>query len=654
MWIYRTISMIGVILLALIGGTLTAVKVTTDHLLYEGATASARNWARYVTWSVKDLEQIGGGEEPSTASMAFFQWSQKNSSIFRYEIFNREGYSQLVSDRQGTALVDVSEYNADAAAAIRSGHPIAAVRQGTSPGFPALFAEAYMPVSVDGRPIAAVAAFLDTTEDRDRFSRTFFVAAATLCLLTALAFVVPTAAWYRLRWEKQRADAELMFLAKHDGMTRLINRVHLTERLREALVKAAADGTEIAVHYLDLDRFKEVNDTLGHQGGDTMIKLMAERLRAGTRAADIVARLGGDEFAVIQPISDRSEAVGLAQRLLTVMAKPFSIEGHDITTSASIGIALAPQDGSDADRLLKSADLALYKSKADGRNCASFFTPDMDTALQARLSLERCIRAAVKDETFELFFQPLVAASGADVIGFEGLLRMRREDGSLVPPMTFIPVAEEMGLIVRIGAWVIRRACLSAAQWPDHLTIAVNLSPSQFATSGLCETVAAALAESGLAPRRLELEITESLLMHDTDAIMSELRRLKALGVSIVMDDFGTGYSSLSYLWRFPFDKIKIDRSFVQGIDAADKGVETIIKTMTDLAHALHMCVTVEGVEDGAQAQFVREIEGDQMQGFYFGRPMPEGDIPCRMLEDSRQALARQPPADEPRLRAVR
>ena len=510
-----------------------------------------------------------------------------------------------------------------------------------------------MPVLVDGRPIAAVAAFLDETKNRDRFSQTFLIAAGSLCLLTALAFVVPAAAWYRRTREKQRADAELMFLAKHDGMTRLVNQVHLTERLNEALITAAAAGTETAVHYLDLDRFKEVNDTLGHRGGDTMIKLMAERLRASTRSDDIVARLGGDEFVVVQPITDRSDAEGLAQRLLAVMAKPFPIEGHDIATSASIGIALAPQDGSDAERLLKSADLALYKSKADGRNCASFFTPDMDTALQARLSLERCTRAMVKDEGFHLHFQPLVDASGSGVTGFEALLRMHGEDGSLIPPATFIPVAEEMGLIGKIGTWVIRKACLSAALWPEHLTIAVNLSPSQFDGSGLCDTVAAALAESGLAPGRLELEITESLLRHDTDAVMGELHRLKALGVSIVMDDFGSGYSSLSYLWRFPFDKIKIDRTFMQGLDTTHKSVETIIKTITDLGHALHMSVTVEGVEDGTQAQFVRDIDGDQMQGFYFGRPMPEEDIPGRMLEDSRQALARQSAAAEPRLRAV-
>ncbi|MGA2126663.1 MAG: EAL domain-containing protein [Xanthobacteraceae bacterium] len=653
MRIYRTVTLIVLILLALIGATMTAVKLTTDHLLYEDATDDARAWARYVTFSVKDLEQIGGGEEPSRASMTFFQWSQENSSVFRFEIFNREGYSQLVSDRHGTALVDVSEFNADAARAIRSMEPIVAVRDGTTAVDPSFLAEAYMPVLVDGRPIAAVAAFLDETKNRDRFSQTFLLATGSLCLLTALAFVVPAAAWYRRTREKQHADDELMFLAKHDGMTRLVNRVHLTERLNETLIQAAAVGAEIAVHYLDLDRFKEVNDTLGHQGGDTMIKLMAERLRASTRSSDIVARLGGDEFAVVQTIGDRSDAEGLAQRLLAAMAKPFPIEGHDIATSASIGIALAPQDGNDAERLLKSADLALYKSKADGRNCASFFTPDMDTALQARLSLERCIRATVKDEGFHLYFQPLVDASGSSVTGFEALLRMRGEDGDLIPPATFIPVAEEMGLIGKIGAWVIRKACLSAAPWPEHLTIAVNLSPSQFDGSGLCDTVAAALAESGLAPGRLELEITESLLLHDTDAIIGELHQLKALGVAIVMDDFGSGYSSLSYLWRFPFDKIKIDRTFMQGLDTRHKSVETIIKTITDLGHALHMSVTVEGVEDGNQAQFVRDIDGDQMQGFYFGRPMPEEDIPGRMLEDSRRALSKQPAAAEPRLRAV-
>ena len=653
MQIQRTTVIVIVVLLALIAGTLATVRLTTEHLLYQAATSSAQNWARYVAENVKDLEEIAAGEQPSSASMAFFAGAQRIGLVFRYEIFNREGYSQLVSDRQGTALVDVSEFNPAAAAAVKTGQPVVAVKEGDTVARPSFFAEAYVPVLDGRRPIAVVAAYVDETAERDRFFKTFLIAAASLCLLTGVAFGIPTAAWYRRTKEKQRADAELHFLAKHDGMTRLANRGHLNERLAEALTRVVAIGSRLAVHYIDLDHFKEVNDSLGHQAGDTLIKLMAERLRASTRAEDIVARLGGDEFVVVQiDILDDSEVVGLAERLLRTMSQPFVVNGHDVATSASIGIALAPRDGVEPERLLKSADLALYKSKSDGRSCFRFFTPEMDAELQARLKLERTIRDAVQNESFELNFQPLVDMPSGRLTGFEALLRLHDADGNDIPPTTVIPMAEDMGLIGKIGTWVIRTACLAAAQWPEHLTVAVNLSPAQFHAGSVHNVVAAALAESAIEPSRLELEITETLLLRDTDAILAELGRLKALGVAVVMDDFGTGYSSLSYLWRFPFDKIKIDRAFMQTVDATDENVQTIIKTIVGLGHSLHMRVTVEGVEDGEQAQFVRDAACDEVQGFYFGRPLAAADLPARILAEAERDRAER--AGQERLRVIK
>jgi diguanylate cyclase (GGDEF)-like protein len=651
----RTSALIIVVLLALIAGTLATVKLTTDHLLYQAATSDAQHWARYVAENVKDLEQIAGGEQPSSRSMTFFEGAQRVGLVFRYEIFNREGYSQLVSDRQGTALVDLSEFNPAAASAVKTNRPVVAVKESTQPDRPSFFAEAYVPVLDGRRPIAVVAAYVDQTAERARYFRSFLIAAVALCSLTALAFAIPAAAWYRRTKEKERSDAEIHFLAKHDGMTRLANRGHLNERLDEALTKVAAIGSRLAVHYIDLDHFKEVNDTLGHQAGDTLIKLAAERLRASTRVRDIVARVGGDEFVVIQAdILDDAEAAGLAERLLHTMAKPFVVNGHDVATAASIGVALAPQDGIEAERLLKSADLALYKSKSDGRGCFRFFTPEMDAELQARLKLERTIRDAVQNESFALNFQPLVDMPSGRLTGFEALLRLREADGNDIPPTTIVPMAEDMGLIGKIGTWVIRKACFAAAQWPHHLTVAVNLSPAQFYAGSVCDVVSAALAESGLAPRQLELEITEALLLRDTDAILAELGRLKALGVAVVMDDFGTGYSSLSYLWRFPFDKIKIDRAFMQTTNAADAGVQTIIKTIVGLGHSLHMRVTVEGIEDDRQAEFVRSAACDEVQGFYFGRPLAEADLPARILAEAERDAARSDRAAQDRLRVIK
>jgi predicted signal transduction protein with EAL and GGDEF domain len=347
----------------------------------------------------------------------------------------------------------------------------------------------------------------------------------------------------------------------------------------------------------------------------------------------VVARLGGDEFAVLQPrIADRGQAESLAYRILDILAEPLVINGHEARISTSIGIAVAPENGLEAERLLSSADLALYHSKADGRSRVGFFTSDMDAGLQERLRLERCIRDALRDDGFQLHFQPLVDMAQANVVGFEALLRLKDAEGQPIPPMTFIPIAEEMGLIAQIGTWVIHRACHTAAQWPPHLSIAVNLSAAQFEAAGVTEIVSAALADARLPPHRLQLEITESLLLRDADAIMLELRRIKALGVAIVMDDFGTGYSSLSYLWRFPFDKIKIDRAFLQSLGAENRAGEMIVRTMVGLGHSLQMRVTIEGVENADQVAFVRDIGGDEAQGYYFGRPMPANDLPARML----------------------
>ena len=288
---------------------------------------------------------------------------------------------------------------------------------------------------------------------------------------------------------------------------------------------------------------------------------------------------------------------------------------------------------------MKSADLALYKGKADGRNCVRFFEPAMDAALQARIALEKTLRDAVLNERFILHYQPLFEVSGQRLIGFEALIRLPAEDGTLIPPMTFIPVAEELRLIDKLGAWVLREACKTALSWPDSLTVAVNLSPAQFEAGSISAIVASALRETGLAPRRLELEITETLLLGNSEAIMTELQTLKSMGVAIVMDDFGTGHSSLSYLWRFPFDKIKIDRSFMQGFDASGRDAETVVKTIIALGRELDMRVTVEGVETAKQAAFLDGADADQVQGFFFGRPVSASEVSAIILKDFQKLL---------------
>jgi diguanylate cyclase (GGDEF)-like protein/PAS domain S-box-containing protein len=438
--------------------------------------------------------------------------------------------------------------------------------------------------------------------------------------------------------EWQQAQAQISHMAHHDALTGLANRTQLVEKLEKALAILPLRGGSVAVHFIDLDRFKNVNDTLGHDGGDFLLKTVAERLRSVTRVDDLVTRLGGDEFVVVQTrVKDKDQAEDFARRLTLAVTAPMKLKEQSIIATLSVGVALAPTDGTNPERLLKSADLALYKAKADGRNCIRFFMAEMDSELQARFKLEKIIRDAVLHDRFELYYQPLFEMSERRLIGFEALIRLPAEDGTLIPPLVFIPLAEELRLIDKIGAWVLREACRAAATWPEHLTVAVNLSPAQFLARSISDIVAAALKESGLAAHRLELEITETLLLGNSEAIMAELQTLKAIGVAIVMDDFGTGYSSLSYLWRFPFDKIKIDRSFMQGFDGSGRDVKTVVKTIIALGRELNMRVTVEGVETAAQAAFLDKADGDQAQGFFFGRPVPASEVGANILADFRK-----------------
>ena len=628
------VTMLMTALCLLIGGIWAGTKVTTDYLLYKNATSTASNWAQLLVTTVADLEQIAAGEKPTRASMTLFEWAQKAGEVFRYEIYNPEGYSQLVSDH-GVTQVNLSAFSADAVRALTTNRPIVDVTSGTRSGQPAYYALAYVPVFIDARPVAIVAAYVDETENHDVFYRTSLIAALSLCAGAVLSFGLPAFAWYRRTKEKQQADRRIRFLAHHDALTGLANRTQLIESLEAALAVLPVQGDSLAVHFLDLDRFKQVNDSLGHDGGDFLLKTVAERLRAVIRIDDIVARLGGDEFVVIQTgVSGADQAEEFARRIISAVTAPMKLKDRTLVATVSVGVALAPADGTDPERLLKSADLALYKAKDDGRNCVRFFAAEMDIELQARFDLEAAIQYAVLHDRFELHYQPLFEISERRLIGYEALIRLPTKDGKLIPPLVFIPVAEDLHLIDKIGAWVLQEACRTAATWPENLTVAVNLSPAQFLAGNISDIVAGALKAGGLAAPRLELEITETLLLGNSEVIIAELQKIKAMGVAIVMDDFGTGYSSLSYLWRFPFDKIKIDRSFMEAFDGSDRDPETVVKTIIALGRELNMRVTVEGVETAKQAAFLDKADGDQAQGFFFGRPVPATEVGAQILAD--------------------
>ncbi len=426
--------------------------------------------------------------------------------------------------------------------------------------------------------------------------------------------------------ELQQFQARVAHMAHHDELTNLPNRSLLRDRMKQAVPLLDRDKG-FAVLCLDLDRFKNVNDTIGHPMGDKLLQAAAERLRGCVRETDTVSRFGGDEFAILQ-ISDNpsTDATGLAARICEVMSKPFDLGRHQVVIGASVGIALAPADGRDPDILLKNADMALYRAKNDGRGVYRYFEAEMDARMQARRHLELDLRRALEFGEFELHYQPLVDLGSNKVTGFEALLRWHHPQRGDVSPGEFIPVAEDIGLIVPLGSWVLRQACMDASAWPVDVKVAVNLSPAQFHNENLVKTVFSALAASKLTANRLELEITEHALLQKNDATLTTLHVLRDMGVRIAMDDFGTGYSSLSYLRSFPFDKIKIDRSFVQDLsEQDDAGI--IVQAVASLSKNLGMETTAEGVETEAQLQQVKNAGYTEMQGFLFSPAIPARQI---------------------------
>jgi diguanylate cyclase (GGDEF)-like protein len=427
--------------------------------------------------------------------------------------------------------------------------------------------------------------------------------------------------------ERRNAEAKINHLARYDGLTGLPNRAFFREHMERALALIQRGGS-CAVLFVDLDQFKQVNDTLGHPFGDQLLRCVADRLRGLIRDSDVVARFGGDEFVVLQaPVRRPEQVASLARRIVDVLGEPYQIEGHEIVIGASIGIAVAPNDGADADLLLKNADMALYRAKSDGRAGWRFFEPEMDIKAQARRNLELDLRTALANDTFEVYYQPLYNLRNHRVSTCEALLRWPHPERGMISPAEFIPVAEEMGLIVEIGSRVLRKACIECTRWPADVRVAVNLSPIQFRRGSVVAAVKDALAVSKLSPNRLEVEITESVLLQDTEQTRLALNELRELGVRISLDDFGTGYSSLSYLHSFPLHKVKIDRMFLRGI-LADSRSLTLLRGVARLSAELGMSVVVEGIETEAELAIItRETTVDEAQGFLFSRPVPGRDI---------------------------
>jgi diguanylate cyclase (GGDEF)-like protein len=512
----------------------------------------------------------------------------------------------------------------------------------------------YVPVrAADGAPVEAVLElYTDVTELVARMQRGQWQILSGVVAAMALVYFVVQVILSRYRrllraQEAQRVAQEqrIRHQAYHDPLTGLPNRTRFGESLGEALRRAKRSRSQLALLFVDLDHFKRVNDSLGHDAGDRLLKVIAERIRGAIREVDLLFRMGGDEFTVLlEDLHGPDEAAHVSQRMLDAIGEAVQLQPHELAVSASIGIALYPRDENDGERLLKSADTAMYRAKDLGRNRHAFFAPEMNQRMEQQMLMEAALRRALKQGEFSVYYQPRIATATGRAIGAEALLRWHHPEWGLVEPERFVPLLEESGLIVPVGDWVLAEACRQARAWQDAgkpLRVSVNLSSRQFRAEGLLESVAGALRASGLAPRLLELELTESLLVENVEHAIHVMGRLKEIGTAISIDDFGTGYSSLGYLQRFPIDCLKIDRSFVRDLATSPKDA-AIVDAISALARSLGLGLVAEGVEDARQAELLRSRQCTELQGFLFSRPLPAEAFTAALLEDGLQAAPPQ------------
>jgi diguanylate cyclase (GGDEF)-like protein len=536
--------------------------------------------------------------------------------VLRFELYDESDRLKFTSGMSGLNL---------SSAAVAGPTPetpeIALYQSAGEGGAPTNFAVLTLPLQLNGVPNGTLVVYLNQTDQASVLSDYFGVIAAITLLLLGVGIATPLAfAWMRSQ-ERRQAEEQVRYLESHDALTGLANRKAFGDGLAEAIVRMNRDHTHIAVLCLNIDKFKEINDSAEPGGGDQVLREIAARIKTSLREGDLPARLSADEFAIaLVDITNLGDVMAFMNRLVEALRRPFQVGDKEVLCTTSVGIALAPADGDKASTVLRHAAIALTRAKRDGGQRMCFFEPSMDKALQRRRTVEHELRLALGREEFDVVYQPQYDLLTERQCGSEALIRWHHPVHGKIAPGHFISVAEDTGLIVPIGEWVLRRACYDAMTWSEPLTVAVNLSPAQFRDREIAETVAEVLRETGLNPARLELEITESLLINDTEEVLGKLNRLRDLGVAIAMDDFGTGYSSLSYLARFPFSKIKIDRQFIRNM-TRDPAMRAIVKTIIALGRSLDVTITAEGVETEEQAAMLREFGCPQVQGFLYGYP---------------------------------
>ncbi len=606
------------------------------------AASTAKSWATQLGPDVASAFETLGTEPTAKDTRDALDAVVLTGPAVAYRLFDLSDKIVVASDR-------LTRKTAPA-----GGHPSSAIAgqaefgKARTRGQVRRYIDVDIPVKTQGAVTGRLRVYVDQTDTLTLFyashkSITILSAVFLLSAVAILIFII----WSRLR-EQWSADDRIRHLAHHDGLTGLKNRTYFAEHLGHAVARADKEGGKVALLCFDVDKFKQINDTLGHATGDELLKEFARRLETNLRKSDLVCRLGGDEFAVaLLGLPSVAQIVPFADRLCNILSQPYMVNSHKLSTSASIGVAVSPDDSMDVSELFNCADLALYRAKAEGRNTVRLFETEMDEMFQRRRRLEQEMKDSIEARDFELHYQPQYDLETGNTYGQEALVRWNHSGRGLLAPDDFIPIAEETGLIMPLSRWILDRACRDAVSWQEPHKVAVNLSASQFKAGSVADLVRETLDATGLAPERLELEITETLFIGDTERVRSELQRLKAIGVSIVMDDFGTGYSSLNYLASFPFDKIKIDRTFVQNL-ATNPMAGVIVNTIVGLGRDLDVAITAEGIETVEQEAMLKSFGCGLGQGFLYGRPVPlDGGEPADAAPDLSVVYARfgSPPA---------
>ena len=626
---------------AILAGTKTATAIIETQLANHGETVAAR-WSDHLKHESRDLRKIFIERQVGSETKQIFLLMGKLSPIFRFELFDQRG--NLIHASVSAEIGDITNA-VDSPFLGPTMHeapdgPITQVIRQPEGSWPTRYAVVTIPVKNSDTFLGSVRSFVDLTRQAAEMSKAFGLIAAVTAALIIVAVGVPTLIVGLKIHQQWKAEAQIRYLSRHDKLTGLLNREAVSDHLNDWFDNANEMVDSISLICVDVDRHNEIIETLGHATGDALLQVIARRMRRIAGEALTIGRMDGDEFAIALEDADRETIERLVGELQAGLGRTYLVNGEDISCTVCMGIATAPTDAKDAATLLRKAEVAVKNAYSDGFNVVRYFEPALDTAYLERRQREKEMRDAIANNGFDMHYQPKIDLRSGKICGHEALVRWFHPDHGAVSPAYFIPIAEETELIVPLGEWILHRACRDAAKWPEPRNIAVNLSPVQFERVSVCDLVSDALKESGLPPEKLEIEITESLLMSDAEDVLGEFKKLRELGVGIAMDDFGTGYSSLSYISRFPLTTIKLDRCFVNRLDR-DEGAQAIVRCIIDLGHALGIDIFAEGVETPAQATLLRELGCSFAQGYLFGRPASMTDTVKRLqrLELSEGAL---------------